>query len=127
MSIGRRRNSAESCILVLEGRMPIINRLSTIMGTRRITQSELQRQTGLHYTTINDLYHDRAKRLDVDTLEKLCRALGVGVGDILEYQPGDALYRCMACGWEWLAEKEPQPVICPHCQASYEPRDRRPK
>lgn len=70
--------------------MPITNQLSAIMGARRITQSELQRQTGLHYTTINDLYHDRSRRLDFDTLDQLCRALGVGVGDILEYRAAPA-------------------------------------
>jgi putative transcriptional regulator len=63
----------------------IRNRLSTLMGTQRLTQRELQRRTGLSYTTVNELYHDKAKRLDFATLDKLCRALGVGVGEILEY------------------------------------------
>ena len=63
----------------------IRNRLSALMGAQRVTQRELQRRTGLSYATINELYHDKSKRLDFGTLDKLCRALGVGVGEILEY------------------------------------------
>lgn len=63
--------------------MAIRNRLSAIMGEQRVSQSELQRRTGLHYTTITDLYHDRAKRIDLETLDRLCDALGVDVGEIL--------------------------------------------
>ena len=65
----------------------IRNRLSALMGERRISQRELQRRTGLSYTTINELYHDRAKRLDFETLDKLCRALDCQVSDRLEYRP----------------------------------------
>jgi len=67
--------------------MTIRNRLSAILGEQRITQTELHLRTGLSYTTITDLYHERAKRLDFTTLDKLCQALGVLPGDLLEYRP----------------------------------------
>ena len=69
--------------------MPIKNHLSEVMGRQRVTQRELQKRTALSYTTLGDLYHERAQRIDLGTLEKLCRALGVGVADLLEYQPAD--------------------------------------
>ncbi len=66
--------------------MAIINHLSRELGARRLTMLGLRRMTGLSYTTISDLYHARTRRIDVETLDRLCRALGVGVGDILEYR-----------------------------------------
>jgi len=65
----------------------IVNHLSRELGARRLTMQEVARRAGLSYTTVHDLYHDRAKRLDLETLDKLCAALGVGVGDLFEYQP----------------------------------------
>ncbi len=64
----------------------IENRLSRLLGERRMSISELERQTGIPYTSLHALYHGTSKRVDLATLDKLCRALGVGVGDILEYR-----------------------------------------
>ena len=64
----------------------IINHLSRVMGERRLNIQEVARRSGLAYTTVFDLYHARAKRPDLDTLNALCRALRIGVGDLLEYQ-----------------------------------------
>ena len=65
----------------------IINRLSRLMGERRVSIQELARQTGVSYSTLHDFYHDRLKRFDGEVLDRLCRALGCTVGDILEYVP----------------------------------------
>lgn len=67
----------------------IINRLSRLLGERRMSVSELQRQTGLSYVTLHALYHGRSTRVDLDTLDRICRALAVQPGDILEYAPQD--------------------------------------
>jgi putative transcriptional regulator len=64
----------------------IINRLSRVMGDRRLSIQEVVRVTGVSYSTVFDLYHAKAKRFDLNTLDRLCTGLGVGVGDILEHQ-----------------------------------------
>jgi putative transcriptional regulator len=64
----------------------IENRLSRILGERRMSIAELERQTGVPYTSLFELYHGRAKRVDIKTLDRICKALGVSVGDILEYR-----------------------------------------
>jgi len=64
----------------------IENRLSRILGERRMSIAELERQTGVPYTSLFELYHGRAKRVDIKTLDRICKALGVDVGDILEYR-----------------------------------------
>ena len=65
----------------------IVNRLSRILGERRMSIAELQRQTGLSYVTLHSLYSDKSTRIDFETLNKICRALNVQPGDILEYAP----------------------------------------
>lgn len=63
----------------------IANHLSRVLGEQRVTIAELQRRTGLTYANLHALYHGKAKRLDLGTLDKLCAALGVGVGELLEH------------------------------------------
>ena len=65
----------------------IVNHLSRLLGEKRMSVAELERASGVPYLSLHQLYHGRAKRADFGTLDKVCRALGVGVGDILEYVP----------------------------------------
>jgi putative transcriptional regulator len=65
----------------------IVNRVSRLMGERRLSIQDVSRSTGLAYSVVFDLYHDKSKRFDRETLNKLCRFFGVTVGEILEYQP----------------------------------------
>lgn len=63
----------------------IVNRLSRLLGDRRMSISALQRQTGLSYVTLHNLYSHKSTRVDFETLNRICRALNVTPGDILEY------------------------------------------
>jgi putative transcriptional regulator len=65
----------------------IVNRLSRLLGERRMSVMELKRQTGLSYGTVYNLYAGKSNRIDFETLDKLCSALDVQAGDILEYVP----------------------------------------
>lgn len=65
----------------------IVNRLSRLMGERRLSIQELSRQSGVSYSSVFALYHDQANRFDRPTLDRLCTALSCGVGDILEFVP----------------------------------------
>lgn len=64
--------------------MPIRVRLKDLLEKRRMAQTELQARSGLGYSTINALYHEKTERIEFGTLEKLCEVLGCGVGDLLE-------------------------------------------
>jgi putative transcriptional regulator len=65
----------------------ITNRLSRLMGERRIRIQDVADGTGLAYSAVHALYHDKAKRLDISTLNKICNYLNVPVGDIFEWTP----------------------------------------
>ncbi len=67
----------------------ILNKLSEIMGRKRIKMSDLARMTGLAKSTIFDFYHDKSRVLKLDTLSKVCWALECKVEDILEYIPDE--------------------------------------
>lgn len=45
------------------------------MGRKRLKISDVAEMSGLARNTVTELYHDRAKRVDLETLDKLCKAL----------------------------------------------------
>ena len=69
--------------------MAIKNKFSAILGEQRIKQTDVARESGLSYQTVNDFYHGKHKAVSLSTLDALCRVLGVGVGDLLVYVPED--------------------------------------
>ncbi|MGH9764565.1 MAG: helix-turn-helix domain-containing protein [Blastocatellia bacterium] len=48
---------------------------------------ELHLRAGLHAGTANQIWYGRAKRVDMETLNKLCALFQVPVGQLLEYLP----------------------------------------
>lgn len=67
----------------------IVNRLSTILGERRMSVAELARRAGLTYSVAHGMYSGETQRYDAPVLDKLCQALGVQVGDLLVYVPDE--------------------------------------
>ena len=61
--------------------------LSKILGEKRIKMSELSELSGVNKNTILSLYHNRVKRVDFDTLEKIAKSLNSSPLELLEYIP----------------------------------------
>lgn len=61
--------------------------LSRKLGELRWTQADLARATGIRPTTINDLYHEIAERVNLDHLDLICEALGCELDEILVREP----------------------------------------
>ena len=57
--------------------------LSTRLGERRWTQADLARATGIRPSTINDLYHEIAERVNLEHLDLICEALGCDLSDLM--------------------------------------------
>lgn len=51
--------------------------------------SDVARCSGLNRSTISLLYHERATRIDLDAIEKLCQMFKCDVGDLLELNNRD--------------------------------------
>jgi putative transcriptional regulator len=65
----------------------IENKLSEVMGRKRLKISDVIEMTGLARNTVAELYHGRAKRVDLETLDKLCRALECeSLNEIVEFR-----------------------------------------
>ncbi len=61
--------------------------LSTRLGERRWTQTDLARATGIRPSTINDLYHEIADRVNLEHLDLICEALGCELSDLIVREP----------------------------------------
>ena len=59
----------------------------TAVGTGEVRGSATQAlpDTGLHRNTITLLYQETSARIELDTLDKLCKYFGVGVAELFEY------------------------------------------
>jgi len=65
--------------------MPVRIHISTLLGQRKMTQKELSQMTGIRPNTISNMYYETVKRIEVQHIEALCKALKCSVGDIIEY------------------------------------------
>ena len=65
--------------------------LSTLMGQARYSIQDVHNKTGLARSTVAQLYHDKATRIDFETVEKLCKLFECSVSDLLELEKVDKL------------------------------------
>lgn len=63
--------------------------LSTRLGELRWTQADLARATGIRPSTINDLYHEIADRVNLEHLDLICEALGCELSDLIVREPNN--------------------------------------
>ena len=63
----------------------VLCRLSTLLGTKRWSQRELCRRTGLHPVTVGRLFHDEWQEINRETVDRLCKTLGVGVDELFHW------------------------------------------
>ncbi len=65
----------------------IKNRLSIILGEKRMKVSELSKITGISQNALNKIYHNKTHGIDFDTLNKICNALDRNSQEIFEFIP----------------------------------------
>lgn len=65
----------------------IKNHLSRILGEQRITQAELSKKAGIRAATINELYHDIARGISFEQLDRICEVLNCSTDELFEYVP----------------------------------------
>ena len=73
--------------------------LSTRLGERRWSQADLARATGIRPSTINDLYHEIAERVNLEHLDLICEALGCELSDLMIREENKET-RVMAKGYD---------------------------
>jgi len=76
----------KSLLVYQIGGMPTVFRLAELLKVRGITQSELARQAGVSFQTVNRLCNNTTGQVSLATLHKLAGVLRVEPGDLLRRQ-----------------------------------------
>ncbi len=72
---------------ITRGVIMVVNHLSKLLGEKRMTQSELSKKTGIRAATINELYHDIARGISFEQLDRICEVLNCDISQLFEYIP----------------------------------------
>ena len=75
-------------------------RLSTLMGQARYSIQDVHNKTGLARSTVAQLYHDKATRIDFETIEKICCLFDCNISDFLELEGNTELSKEEAVTYE---------------------------
>lgn len=67
----------------------IISNLAVLLAERKMKVADLVRSTGINKSTLHKLYNDESVRIDFETIDKICLALDVEVGDLLVFKKND--------------------------------------
>lgn len=63
--------------------------LSTLMGRDKLRISDVAQRTGLNRSTITALYNETATRVDLPSIERLCKLFQCQVGELFEVVPSE--------------------------------------
>lgn len=63
--------------------------LTDLMRRHQLRATELARLAQVNRSTVAALTRDRATRVDLTALERICIVLGCGLGDLLEIVPDE--------------------------------------
>lgn len=62
------------------------NRLSHLLFKKRLTISQLHRDTGISRSTLTKMYHKRIRNINFDVLDQLCIYFDCQISDILYFE-----------------------------------------
>lgn len=60
-------------------------KLSEVLGRKKMTRKKLSELIGVRPNTIGDLYNEKAKKIDLDLLDRMCTVLNCTVSDLIEH------------------------------------------
>jgi len=64
-------------------------RLNVILAEKRKTRAWLSELAHISYNSLRPFHEDNWKGIRRETINKLCKALGITPGDLFEYVPDD--------------------------------------
>lgn len=62
-------------------------KFSMLLGEKKLKVTEVARATGLSNNTLYKLYEGNQKRIDLETIEKVCRFLDCTPSELFEIEP----------------------------------------
>ena len=83
--------------------MPIAVKLDDLLHDRRMTLTELADQIGMTLANLSILKTGKARAIRFSTLDAICEALSCQPGDILQFEPEQAVRKRPAAANKRLA------------------------
>ena len=62
-------------------------KLSDLLGKHKMNQRSLSRLTNIRPATISKMYYEETKRITIDQIDSICKALDCEVSELFEYVP----------------------------------------
>ncbi len=69
----------------------IKNRFALMLAIKRMDRREVSKLTGINRHTLRNIYLDKSKGIEFETLDKLCFALDCTPNDLFKYIPDENL------------------------------------
>ena len=67
----------------------IKKRFSILLGIKKMDRGDVAKITGINRKTLYNIYHDKSKGIEFETLNKLCFALDCTPNDLFRYIPDE--------------------------------------
>lgn len=64
----------------------IIFKIDQVLEEKNISKNKLEKEANLQRTQLNSYCNNKVKRIDLETLERICFALDCKLEDIMEYR-----------------------------------------
>lgn len=61
-------------------------KLSEVLGRKKMTRKKLAELANVRPNTIGDIYNEKVRKIDLDTLDRICAVLKCNISDLLQYQ-----------------------------------------
>ena len=65
----------------------IVNHVAKIAESKKKNVRQVSKETGLRYNTVLNLFRGSATRLDLETMDAVCRILEAQPGDLFQWVP----------------------------------------
>jgi putative transcriptional regulator len=62
-------------------------KVSDMLGKHKMTRKQLAQLTGIRPNTIGALYNETVQRIDIESLNKICKVFNCKIDEIIEYVP----------------------------------------
>lgn len=63
----------------------IIFKIDKVLESKNISKNKLEREANLQRTQLNSYCNNKVKRIDLETIAKICYVLECDIKDIVEY------------------------------------------
>ena len=62
-------------------------KLSELLGKHKMNQKTLSKLTNIRPASVSKMYYEETKRVDIDQINSICKALDCEVSELFEYIP----------------------------------------